>query len=272
MFPAILLALREGIEVALVIGIVLGSLKHLGQNNLRPALWYGAAVAALLSLIAALVLNWLGTEFEGKGEQIFEGSAMLFAALLLSWMIFWMRRESVGVKTVIETEVHKAVGQQRGLEIFLISFTAVMRDGIELVLFLLAARYASNSLQTISGALIGLALAAVLGWGLFTSTLKLNLKRFFWITNILLILFAAGLIGRSIHEFNEASLIPAGVDMLWNFSTVLSEDSSLGQILTALLGYSSSPSLSMVIGYIAYLAAMLSIFLLPRQFKKITAA
>jgi high-affinity iron transporter len=267
MLSAILLALREGIEVALVLGIVLGSLKQLDKSHLKLALWIGAASAALISLLAAVVLNWLGAEFEGRGEQIFEGSAMLFAALLISWMIFWMRRETSRTKTGIQTGVKKALGRHAWWEIFFLSFASVMRDGIELALFLLAARFASNSLQTFLGAMIGLAVAAALGWGIFTTGLKLNIKRFFWITNLFLILFAAGLIGRSIHEFNEAALLPAGVDMVWNISAILSEDSTIGQIFTALLGYSSSPSLSMVIGYIAYLVAMISMFRLPDRIK-----
>ena len=260
MLAAILLALREGIEVALVIGLVLSSLKQLGQQKLHSALWIGAASAATLSLVIALILNWLGAEFDGKGEQIFEGSAMLLAAGLMSWMIFWMRRESSGIRASIQNGVQKAAGNHERLEIFLIAFTAVLRDGIELALFLLAARFASDPAQTVSGAVIGLAIAAALGWSLFTTSMKLNLNRFFLVTNFLLIFFAAGLIGRGIHEFNEASLLPTGIETVWNLSGVLSENSTVGQLFTALLGYSSSPSLSMVIGYILYLGAMLSLF------------
>jgi high-affinity iron transporter len=271
MFPSILLALREGIEIALVIGLVLGSLNQLGQNRLKPALWYGAISAALLSVLIALALNWVGAEFEGVGEQIFEGAAMLLAAGLMSWMMFWMRRENSGMHRSIYTEVQKAANQRGGIEIFLLSFASVMRDGIELTLFLLATRYASDSFQTVSGALLGLAIAAVLGWGIFSSSMKLNIRRFFLITNLLLIFFAAGLIGRGIHEFNEAGLLPAGIEPVWNISALLSEDSPLGQIFTALLGYSSSPSLSMVIGYLVYLVAMLSLFRFPARSKPRTA-
>jgi high-affinity iron transporter len=259
MLPAILLSLREGIEIALVIGIAQSTLQKLNRGDLKRMLWFGAASAALVSFIVALILNQIGAEFEGVGEQIFEGSAMLFAATLLTWMIFWMRHTNSRMKSAIEAEV-RASSSQGGFQLFFLAFTSVMRDGIELALFLFAAKLASDPLQSISGAVIGLAIAAALGWGIFTSSLKMDVRRFFTITNVLLILFAAGLVGRGIHEFNEAALIPAGIESLWNLSAFLSEESPIGQVLTTLFGYSSSPSLSMTLGYTGYLIVMVSVF------------
>lgn len=265
MLTALLLALREGIEVALIIGIVLGTLKHLKRPDLKPMLWYGAASAALLSLMIAIILNWIGAEFEGLGEQIFEGATMLLAAGLLSWMIFWMRRENSNMRQSIELTVRKSSSGMGKFELFSLAFSGVLREGIELVLYLLAARFTSAPLQTIGGAAAGLILAAVVGWGLFASSLRLNLNKFFLITNIFLIIFAAGLVGRAIHEFNEAALMPAGVEAMWNLNPLIPEDSAVGQILTAMVGYSSAPSLSMVIGYLTYLVVMVSMIRMPAR-------
>ena len=258
MLPALLLALREGIEIALIIGVVYGTLNRLKRLDLKKFLWYGAASAAALSVILAVILNWIGAEFSGIGEQIFEGSTMIVAAVLLSWMIFWMRRENSNMRSSIESNVRQAVTGPGKFELFMLAFSGVFREGVELVLYLLAARFTSAPLQTISGAVVGLIIAAVLGWSLFASSLRLNLNKFFVVTNIFLILFAAGLVGRAIHEFNEAALMPAGIESMYNLTPVLSEDSAVGQILTALIGYSSAPSLTMVIGYIAYLVVVVA--------------
>ena len=256
MLPSFLLALREGLEAALIIGIVLGALRKFNRQQLYPVVWGGAGLAALVSIAAALVLNYLGAEFEGGAEEIFEGSAMVLAAGLLTWMIFWMQRQSRSVKKELEAGVWRATNQTGQKALFLLAFLSVAREGLELALFLIAARFASNAFQTLIGAAIGLATAGVLGWILFATTRRLSLQRFFQATNVLLILFAAGLVAHGVHEFNEASLIPAVVEHLWNANFILSEQSIPGQVLKALFGYNSSPSLTEVLAYLGYFALL----------------
>ena len=195
MFASFLLSLREGLEAALIIGIVLGVLVKLKRTDLNGVVWRGVGLAALLSLLAAIALNLLGMEFEGKGEEIFEGVAMLLAAGVLTWMILWMQNHGGTLKSEIEEQTNQATLEKGQKALFALAFLAVFREGIELALFLLAARLTSSPLQTISGALLGLSGAAVLGWILFTSTMRLSLRNFFGATNILLVIFAAGLVG-----------------------------------------------------------------------------
>jgi high-affinity iron transporter len=271
MLASFLLALREGLEAALIIGIVLGVLLKLKRPDLKPMVWYGAALALGLSSLVALLLNLLEAEFEGVGEQIFEGTAMLLAAGVLTWMIFWMQHSASNLRNEIETQTNQALSEKSSQGLFILAFLAVFREGIELALFLLAVQTTSSPSQTLVGALAGLAGATILGWMIFTSTRKLSLRGFFRATNILLIIFAAGLVASGVHEFIEAGLIPAIVEHVWNLEGILSNESEVGLLLKALLGYNSTSSLSEVAGYLVYLAGILTFMLTGNRKVTVTA-
>jgi high-affinity iron transporter len=260
MAPSFVLALREGMEAALIIGIVLSMLRKIERQNLKAAVWLGVISAIVVSALASIGLNWVGAEFEGQGEQLFEGITLLLAAGILTWMVFWMRKQTGSIKQQIEKGVRQATLGQGQRALFLLAFLAVVREGIELALFLLAARLASNPLQEFVGAGLGLSSAALLGWILFSTSRKLSLARFFQSTNVLLALFAAGLVGLGVHEFNELGWIPAMVNPVWNLSAFIPDESTLGQLLKALVGYNSSPSLSQVLGYVGYFGVLGGIF------------
>ncbi len=259
MLASFLLSLREGLEAALIIGIVLGVLLKIKRSDLNGVIWRGVGLAVLLSFFAAIALNLLGMEFEGKGEEIFEGVAMLLAAGVLTWMILWMQNHGSSLKGEIEEKINLAALGNGQRALFALAFLAVFREGIELALFLLAARLTSSPLQTLSGALLGLLVATILGWALFTSTMKLSLRGFFGATNILLIIFAAGLVGLGVHEFNEAGIIPSVIANVWDINGVLSDKSEVGLLLKALVGYNGNPSLTEVVAYMSYLAVIISI-------------
>jgi high-affinity iron transporter len=265
MLASFLLSLREGLEAALIIGIVLGVLLKLKRTDLNSAVWRGVGLAALLSLLAAIALNLLGMEFEGKGEEIFEGVAMLLAAGVLTWMILWMQNHGVTLKSEIEKQANLAMLGNGQKALFALAFLAVFREGIELSLFLLAVRLTSSPLQTLSGALLGLLGATILGWALFTSTAKLSLRGFFGATNILLIVFAAGLVGLGIHEFNEAGVIPSVIDHVWDINGILNDKGEFGLLLKALVGYNGNPSLTEVSAYLIYLVVIISLVFRQKQ-------
>ena len=257
MLSAFLLALREGLEAALIVGIVLGALRKLGQSRQQTAVWQGTLAAIAISLLVALALYVVGAEMEGAAEQIFEGVTMLLAAGILTWMIFWMQTQGRRINRELETGVRQAVtGMGSHWALFGVAFFAVVREGIETALFLTAATFTAGGQATLLGALLGLFVAAVLGYVLFATTRQLNVKRFFRVTSVLLILFAAGLVAHSIHEFNEVGWIPAVVEHVWNSNRLLDENSGLGQILKALFGYNGNPSLTEVLGYLVYWLAL----------------
>jgi len=267
MLPSFILALREGLEAALIIGLALGVLRKMARPDLNRMLWWGVFSAALLSVLIALGLFWVGAEFNGPGEQLFEGSTMLLAAAILTWLIFWMQNQSKAISQTLEDGVQQSAIRRGGRRaLFFLAFLAVIREGVELAIFLLAAQLTTNPLQELLGVSAGIISAALLGWLLFSTSHRLSLKRFFQATNILLIFFAAGLVGLGIHEFNEIGVIPALIDHVWNVGMLLPDESYAGTLLKALLGYDSSPSLSQAGAYVGYFI-LLGILLIIRRKK-----
>jgi high-affinity iron transporter len=256
MLPSFILSLREGIEAALVIGIVLASVRQLRRLDLTSAIWAGTGSAALVSLLTAILLTRLGLELKDPGEAIFEGITMLLAAGILTWMIFWMSLRTRNMKGDLESSVLRA-SRAGKWSLFGLAFIAVLREGVELALFLTAATFSSSATATILGGVLGLGTAILLGWSFFATTVRLDLRRFFRVTGFLLLLFAAGLIGRSAGELVLAGWIPALIGHVWDLGGIVSEASVLGQTLGALFGYSASPSLMQVLVYAAYFGTVL---------------
>jgi high-affinity iron transporter len=266
MLPTYLLSLREGLEAALIIGIVLGALTKIRRDDLSSAVWLGTLSAIGVSILTAVLLTSFGMSLEETAEQIFEGITMLIAAGILTWMIFWMRKQARFLKSELEAGVNKAAASTGKRAMFWLAFVAVVREGVELALFITAAFFAgdqsqvtTNIIQTLAGTILGLGTAALLGWTLFATTVRLDLRRFFQVTGILLILFAAGLVAHGVHEFNEVGWIPAVVEHVWDVNTILDETSLAGQLLKTLFGYNGNPSLTEMIAYFAYLIVV-SIF------------
>jgi len=267
MLPSYLLSLREGLEAALIIGIVLGALRKIRRTDLAPALWLGTLAAVGVSILSAILLTLLGLSLEGPAEKIYEGITMFLAAGILTWMIFWMSTQAKNLKGEIEDGVNKAAASTGRRAIFWLAFVAVVREGVELALFITAAFFAgsnenitTNTILTLTGVVLGLGTSILLGWSLLAATARLNLKLFFQVTGYLLILFAAGLVAHGIHEFNEAGWIPNVIENVWNVNAIIDEKSVLGELLKTLFGYNGNPSLTEIIGYLTYLASVMFIF------------
>jgi high-affinity iron transporter len=256
MLPSYLLSLREGIEAALIIGIVLGALRQMRRTELVPAVWLGTLSAVALSILGGVLLTNLGLSFEGAAEPIFEGVTMLLAAALLTWMIFWMSRTARTLKSDLEADIHKAAFSTGKRAVFFVAFVAILREGIELALFLTASVFATDAVQTILGALLGLGTSILLGWSIFAAIIRLDLRRFFQVTGFLLILFAAGLVAHGVHEFNEIGWIPAVIEHVWDVNAIVDENSTFGLLLKALFGYNGNPSLTEMLAYAAYFVAI----------------
>jgi high-affinity iron transporter len=263
MLPTYLLSLREGLEAALIIGILLGALSKIRRTDLSPTVWLGTLSAIGVSILTAILLTTFGMSLQDPAEAIFEGITMLIAAGILTWMIFWMSKQARFLKSELEAGVNKAAASAGKSGLFWLAFIAVVREGVELALFVTAAFFAGNQagitsdiIQTLVGTILGVGTAALLSWTLFATAVRLDLRRFFQVTGILLILFAAGLIAHGVHEFNEVGWIPSIIEHVWNLDSVISESSLLGQLLKTLFGYSSAPSLTEMIAYFVYIAVV----------------
>jgi len=267
MLPSYLLSLREGLEAALIIGIVLGALTKIRRTDLSPALWLGVWIALAVSVVAAVVLTTFGLSLEGAAEQIYEGFTMLIAAGLLTWMIFWMSKQARFLKGELEDGVNKAAATTGKRAVYWLAFVAVVREGIELAIFITAAFFVgdktqveNNLTQTLAGTILGLGTAVLLGYTLFATTVRLDLRRFFQVTGLLLILFASGLVAHGVHEFNEAGIIPPVIEHIWDVNAILDENSVPGLLMKTLFGYNGNPSLTEMIAYFGYLAVILSLW------------
>ncbi len=265
MFPSFVLSLREGLEAALIIGILMGALVKASQRRLRPIVWMGVAAATLFSLLGAILLHTLGTDLEGANEIIFEGSTMLLASVLLTWMIFWMGKQARSLKPDLESGVRRALSVGGWNAIFVLAFVSVLREGVELALYLTATSLTASGLQVMAGALLGLGAAAALGFSLFASLIRLDLRRFFGLTSVLLILFAAGLLAHGVSEFTQIGWMPALIPHVWDTNFLINENSILGQVLNSLFGYSGNPSLMQLIVYLGYFVIIGASQLLKRN-------
>jgi len=269
MLSALLITFREGLEAALIIGIILAYLVSTGNRDRFKPIWIGTTLAVVVSLVAGAVIYFSAGQLEGSGEEIFEGIATLTAAGVLTWMIFWMRKQAINIKGHLHAQIQSALGSGSTLGLLGIAFVAVVREGIETVLFLFAAvKVSESAVASVVGGILGLAIAVAVGYSIYKGTSRLNLGTFFKVTGLLLILFAAGLLAHGIHEFQEAGIIPVVIEHVWDINHVLPEASVIGQFFTAIFGYNANPSLLEVIAYSAFLGLTLISYFYPSMRKQ----
>ena len=264
MLSSLLITLREGLEAALIVGIILAYLARTDNRQGFKPVWLGVSLAVLVSLIAGVLIYLLAGELSGQAEEIFEGIAMFLAAGVLTWMIFWMRKQAINIKAHLHAQIQSVLIRGSSLGLVILAFVVVVREGIETVLFLFAAtKIAESAVLFTVGGFLGLAIAIVIGYSIYKGSSRLNLRTFFNVTSLVLIFFAAGLLAYGIHEFIEAGIIPPLVDPVWDVNHILSEKSTIGLFLKAILGYNGNPSLMEVIAYPLYLALIMRSYFRP---------
>lgn len=197
------ITLREGFEAALIVGLILAYLHKIESVDERRAVWVGVGLAAVLSLLVGGLLFATVGELEGDVEKAYEGAAMIFAATLVTWMAFWMKRQARTIGAHLRSQVAESLQAGGGLALAGVAFVAVGREGLETGLFLFASTEKSGPVVAIAAALAGLAAAVVLGMAVYRGALRLDLRAFFMITGLLVIVFAAYLIYGGLHEFGE---------------------------------------------------------------------
>jgi len=267
----LLTGLREGVEAALIVAIVCaylartGNARHFGKIGAGV----GAAVATSVVLGAALFLTLGG--LEEPYEQIFEGAAMVLAAGVVTWMLFWMRRQASSVKGELQQAVDRSLAEGTAWGLAVLAFTAVIREGLETALFLVGqataaaggAAGAAGAASVLAGAVAGLGIAVLIGFGFYRGSRILDLARFFRWTGVLLVFIAAGLLSHAVHEFVEIGWITIGTATAFDVGAVLPHDAGIGQFLRALFGYTSAPEWVTLATWVAYVVVVLALYLRP---------
>jgi high-affinity iron transporter len=259
-----LIMLREGIEAALIVGIIASYLSQTGRRSFMPAVVVGVLLAIAASLFAGAALQLIAAEFPQKEQELFEGIVGAIAVCVLTGMVFWMRRASKSIKGELHASVDAAINANVGAWALVgMVFLAVAREGLESVFFLLAIFQQSHTWHAPVGALLGVILSAVLGYGLYRGGLRLNLKRFFHYTGMFILVVAAGLLAGVVRKFHEAGIWNHGQQVVFDISEKLPMDSPLGAVLSGILGYQATPVISEVIVYVVFLSVAMYLFVRP---------
>lgn len=251
MITSFIITLRETLEAALIVGIVIGFLKRTKQYGYYSMVWYGVAAGVVLSVLGAWLFQGFVGGFIGRTEQLFEGLTMIIGSILVTTLIVWvMHRQNISEH--LNNQIAKHLDEAKPWGIFFMILIAVLREGVEMVIFIQSINIVSQG-NSLLGVILGIIIAVGLGIALYLGSLKINLKKFFTITGAILILFAAGLLIHGVHELQEAGILPIFVEQVWNINNILNENGHLGSFLRHLFGYNANPSLLEVITYVLYM-------------------
>ncbi len=259
---AFLVMLREGVEAAIIVAILLGYLNRLDRRAESRWIWSGVIAAIFASMAVGVALwNTVGG-LTGEAEELTEGIIAIVAAGLLTWMIFWMGRQARHVEAHLHTQVDTALAAGGATALGMIAFVAVLREGIESALFLISTTVgAESSSGQLVGGILGLTVAVMIGVAIYAGSSRIDLRAFFRVTGILIILFAAGLVSKGVHEFQELGLLPTLSEHIWDLGILDPSTQTAGRFMKSLFGWTPRPSLLMAIAYVAYLIPVLVIFL-----------
>lgn len=251
---AFLVMLREGVEAALVVAILLAYLNRLGVKSHVRWVWIGTISAAFLSLIVGVVIYNTVGGLEGRAEELTEGIIAFAAAALLTWMIFWMGKNARQLRGKLEAEAASAVEVGGVGALAAVAFVAVMREGLESALFMISTTVGETaSGREVLGGTLGLLAAIGVGYLVYRGGSRINLRLFFRVTGFLIILFAAGLVSKGVHEFQEVGVLPIIIEPLYEVPFGDPDISTVARFAKTMFGWSPGPSLLMVVSYWSYL-------------------
>ena len=265
MLVAFLIMLREGIEASLIVGIIASYLAQTGRRRYLGAVWIGVGAAAVICLLAGLGLKAAATEFPQKQQEMFESMVAVIAVLILTSMVFWMKSAARSIKAHLHDKIDSSMQTGRGAAMALVAmaFFAVGREGLESVFFLLAILEQSTGYAVPIGAALGLAGAVGIGFLIYYGGVRLDLRRFFRLTGVFIIIVAAGLLAGGLRSLHEAGLWNGLQQVVADWSDVLPKDGPLGTVLAGMFGYTDTPTLGEVLIYVAYLIPALILFFMP---------
>jgi high-affinity iron transporter len=253
-----LIGLREGIEAALVVSILLTYLVRTNRHSLIRFVWYGVGSALVVSILIAVGLETISSELSETLEPIFAGFVSFIAVGFVTWMIFWMKRSAKTISSDLRNQLDNAAVSGGAIAVAAMAFVAVLREGAETAIFFWAAAHATgNSVASVVGLLLGLGTAVIVGWIFYRSTSTINLSKFFKVTSILLVFVAAGVLSYGIHEFQEVGWLPGEGNVLLDLSGVLVEGTFFATLVAGLFNLKPTTTTLQVIGYVSYSVTVL---------------
>jgi high-affinity iron transporter len=266
----LLIGLREGLEACLIVSILIAYLVKTRRQHEIRFVWIGVATALALVIVVFTFITIAFEQLSFKAQEAVGGTLSILAAVLVTWMIFWMRRTARGLKKELEGEMASAVALGNGA-IVLVAFLTVGREGLETAAFMWSTISTTDSPQPFIGATLGIVIAILLGFGIYRGAISVNLGKFFTITGFLLIIVAAGVLAYGVHDLQEAGFLPrltglvGGIGDLGNqvfdISSTIPPDSWYGTLLKGTVNFQPNPTWFQTITWIGYLAVVLPLYL-----------
>ena len=274
MLPTFVIGLREGLEASLIVGIIAAFLGQQGRRDALRQVWIGTGIGVAICIAIAIALQVISSDLPQRQQEGLETVVGALAVCMVTYMIMFMRRHARDLKGDLEGAAASALASGSGRALVVMAFLAVLREGFETAVFLLATFHASgDATASWLGAVLGIVLAAVTGYGIYRGGVRLNLARFFRITGLVLVVVAAGLVMTAVRTANEAGWLNAGQAQAFDLSWLVRPGTPLSSLLTGVLGIQPYPVWIEVIGWLAYLVPMLVIVAWPaRRSRRAVAA
>jgi high-affinity iron transporter len=268
MIPTLVIALREGVEASLIVGIVAAFLVKEGRRDAMRQVWLGVAIAVALCIAIAVLLRVVGEQLPQREQEGLETVIGLIAVSAVSYMIVWMRRHARGIKAELEGSAATALAAGSTMALVAMAFLAVLREGFETSVFLLAAfQDASDPTAAGAGAAIGLVVAIAIGVGIYRGGVRINLSRFFRVTGLILVFVAAGLLATSAHTAHEAGWLNGLQGQALDLSWLVQPGTISGSLLTGMLGLQPQPTVVEALVYVLYAVPMALYVLWPDRLR-----
>ncbi|WKE71720.1 iron uptake transporter permease EfeU [Streptomyces sp. WP-1] len=266
MIPTLVIGLREGLEASLIVGIIAAFLGANGRRDALRQVWIGVVAAVLLCLAIGIGLITLSRELPQRQQEAMETVIGAFAVVMVTFMILWMNKHARGMKKELEGQAAHALAQGSARALVAMAFLAVLREGFETAVFLISVIQNSTSVASgTAGALIGILIAVVIGYGIYRGGLRLNLGRFFKVTGLVLVLVAAGLVMTVMHTAHEAGWLNAGQAQAVDLGWLVRPGTVVSSLLTGVLGLQPQPVVAEAVAWLVYALPMLAYLVAPRR-------
>ena len=260
-----LIGLREGLEAALVVSILIAFLVRTGRRSVLPKVWLGVAIAVAVSVGVTLALTLTQQALTFEAQEAFGGGLSIIAVGFVTWMIFWMRRAARSISAELRGRLESAI-QMGSTAVVVMAALAVGREGLETaVFFFAAAQAAGETTEPLIGFLLGIAVSILLAYLIYRGAVTLNMGKFFTVTGVLLVFVAAGILAYGVHDLQEAAILPGLNTLAFDVSAAVPPDSWYGTLLKGIFNFSPQTTVLEAIVWVAYVAVVLTLFLLPQR-------